>query len=332
MRKKKVLWAAVLLSAVAAVFFYRRAKTPGGAPSFKEVPVERGDLEVSVQATGVVQPRNRLEIKPPIAGRVEDVLVREGQSVRRGQVLGWMSSSERAALLDAARAKGPEEVARWSDLYKPTPLLAPLDGTLIARNVEPGQTVAAQDAVLVLSDRLIVKAQVDETDIARVSTGQDAAVALDAYPDRPVRAKVEHVAYEAKTVSNVTIYEVDVLPASVPEEMRSGMTANVTFVLSRKEGVLLIPSEAVRAGEGGEKVFVPSGDKKGRPDHRKIKTGLTDGKNTEVLEGLEEGDVVLIHSFNVPGSKTAGSNPFMPNMRGGRGQRGGQGAQGGRRP
>ena len=67
-----------------------------------------------------------MEIKPPIAGRIEKLLVDEGDDVTSGQILGWMSSTDRAAILDAARAQGPEESKRWEDAYKPTPIVAPL--------------------------------------------------------------------------------------------------------------------------------------------------------------------------------------------------------------
>ncbi len=103
---KKTLAAVLLMLVVGGAYgIWRYTAEP--APAYRELTITRGDIDVTVLATGVVQPSNRLEIKPPIAGRVEQVLVNEGQHVRRGQVLAWMSSSERAALIDAARAKGP---------------------------------------------------------------------------------------------------------------------------------------------------------------------------------------------------------------------------------
>lgn len=327
MNRKKI--GAALLALIALVGIYRWVKKPAKAPEFQRVTVEKGDLSVSVTATGVVQPRNRLVVKPPIGGRVESVQVKEGDAVRRGQVLSWMSSTERAALLDAARAKGPQELAHWEEIYKPAPLVAPSDGVVIARNVEPGQTVTAADGLFVLSDRLIVKAQVDETDIGRVKAGQAAVIGLDAYPESPVPAKVEHIAFEAQTVNNVTIYEVDVLPAEVPAFMRSGMTANVTFLIAKKEGVLTVPSDAVRESDEGPRVLVPSPEKKGRPRRVPVKTGITDGRSTEIVEGLAQGDVVLIPSFNLPAAGGGGSNPFMPNPN--RRAGGGNGSGGNRR-
>lgn len=310
MKKKKI--GAVVVALILAVGIFRWLKKPAKAPEFQQVTVERGNLMLSVTATGIIQPRNRLVVKPPIGGRVESVQVKEGDTVRRGQVLSWMSSTERAALLDAARAKGPDELAHWEEIYKPAPLVAPSAGVVIARNVEPGQTVTAADGLFVLSDRLIVKAQVDETDIGRVKVDQAATVSLDAYPESPVDARVEHIAFEAQTVNNVTIYEVDVLPGQVPPFMRSGMTANVTFLIAKKEGVLTVPSDAVREGEDGPRVLVPAAEKKGRPRRVPVKTGLTDGRSTEILEGVSEGDTVLIPSFTLP-TASGGSNPFMPN-------------------
>jgi macrolide-specific efflux system membrane fusion protein len=223
--------------------------------SWQKTEVSRGDLIIGVLATGNVQPQNRVAIKAPVPGRIEQILVREGDWVKRGQILAWMSSGDRASLLDAARAKGPEELKRWEDLYKATPLIAPITGTIIARNVEPGQSVSSSDSPLVVSDRLIIKAQVDETDIAKVKIGQRVKVTLDAYPDQPTDAVVDHVAYEARTVSNVTIYDVDVLPEKVPAFMRSGMTANVQFQVEAHRGVLLLPLEAVQSE--GSYVYIP---------------------------------------------------------------------------
>lgn len=82
--------------------------------------------------------------------------------------------------------------------------------------------------------------------MAQVRLGQEVGIVLDAFPGRGSPAVVEHIAFEAKTVSNVTIYEVDVLPVRVPPFMRSGMTANLTFRVEKKTDVLLLPAAAVK--------------------------------------------------------------------------------------
>ena len=71
----------------------------------------------------------------------------EGDTIKKGQIIIWMSSSERATMIDAARAIGDEEYARWQDIYKPTPIVAPMSGFIIYRQKEPGQTVTAADAI-----------------------------------------------------------------------------------------------------------------------------------------------------------------------------------------
>ncbi len=298
-RKKRPgwLWPAVGIAAVAVILGAMKmfGGSSGGGNDFRRVTVEKGDIEITILATGMVQPENRVEIKPPIAGRVERVLVEEGAQVRKGQVLAWMSSTERAAMLDAARSKGMEEAKQWEEMYRPTPILAPIKGAIISRKVESGQTFTTSDAVLVMSDRLTVKANVDETDIAQIKTGQKARIVLDAYQDKVFPAHVVQIAHDATTVNNVTSYVVDVLPEQAPDFMRSGMTANVTYEIDSREGVLLLPVEAVKR-EKGRSVVKVAGEG-GVPVEKEIKTGVTDGKNAELLEGLNEGEVVLVPRF-----------------------------------
>lgn len=257
------------------------------------VQVTRGNILSSIPATGTVMPRNRLEIKPPVAGRIDSVLAQEGQQVYKGEILAWMSSLDRAALIDAARAKGEEEVKRWEEMYKPTPVVAPINGFIILRNVEPGQTFTSNDTVLVMADRLIVKAQIDETDIGRIHLGQKVGIVLDAYPKEKIDGEVEHIAYESKVVSNVTVYEVDVIPSVVPAFFRAGMSATVNFSQAEREGVLQVPVKAVK--KRGKISYVFKLKKEGEvPDPIQVETGLENSDNIEIISGLAEGDKVAI--------------------------------------
>lgn len=315
-KSKRFLITLLVLAVVAGVsgYYWQRSKT--SVMRYRQERASRGPISITVLSTGTVEPENRVDVKPPIAGRAEQVLVSEGDKVRKGQTLIWMSSTERAALLDAARARGPEELKRWEELYRPTPILAPVSGTIIARAIEPGQTFATTDAILAMSDRLIVQAQVDETDIAQIRPQQPATIVLDAYPEDQIKAHVLKIAYEAKTVNNVTTYVVTVVPEAVPDFMRSGMTANVTFKVNSRENALLIPSEAIKYENGKPYVFVPSSEP-GVPQRKFIEVGLSDGKQTEVAEGLKERDVVLIPTLQsaTTGKGQQGSNPFGPSMR-----------------
>lgn len=202
--------------------------------NYAEVRVERKDIVSTLRINGTVEPRNRLPIKPQVAGRVEEILVTEGQKVKKGDILAWLSSTERAALLDIAKAQGEQEYKKWQEIYKPTPVIAPLDGFIIVRNKEPGQTVTTNDTIVVMADELIVKANVDETDLRYVKLNQLVSVSLDAYPDIRFKGVIEHIAYESNVVNNVTVYEVKIKPIfggdvrpslsfrhSVPEEIKT---------------------------------------------------------------------------------------------------------------
>lgn len=388
--KKLMKWIVVLalLGGGGYWFYTQKAKKVAEVkPSYDRAKVERQDLKTTVESTGEVEPRNRLDVKPPIAGRLEELLVDEGDPVVKGQILGWVSSTERATLLDAALATSEEELAYWEKLYKPSPLISPLKGTIIVRNFEPGQSINASDAVVVIADDLIIVANLDETDIGLVKSEQKVAVRLEAYPDREFPCVVEKIAYDARLVSNVTMYEVDVRPERLPSFARSGMTANLEFVIEEKENALVVPTSAIlekaaeksagspaanaAPGGGGEgddrkKMMMermrergmsdaeikerlaqfaagggrPGGGKKGgakksgssgisyvlvesenpdQPDEVIIKTGMTDGSYTEILEGLDEDDEVLIQKIKMGSSKSGGSS-FMTGM-GGRGPR-----------
>lgn len=314
MKKSKIIIIAMITIVLGfGIWFFTRSDSK---EILRSAEITTGDITIKILATGTVQPENRLEIKPPVAGRVESVLVKEGQKVKKGQILAWLSSSERAALIDAARSRGDEEVKQWEEMYKPTPLVAPLGGTIILRSVESGQTFTASDAVLVMSDRLTVKAQVDETDLAQIHLKQKSEIILDAYPDQVLPAMVDQVAYEAKTVNNVTTYLIDVLPENTPDYMRSGMTANVTFVGNTKNNVVLIPNEFIKYENGKPFALVKDNPNDKKTVSRELELGLSDGKNSEVISGLQVGEKIFLA---VTRKDAKGSNPFSP-MGGGPGR------------
>lgn len=304
-KNKYIILIAIIV--IAAVGYFVSKQLAGPKVEYKRAVIAKGVIEVRILATGTVQPQNRLEIKSPIAGRIEEILVDIGDTVKKGQILGWISSTERAALLDGARSKGAAEVKRWQGLYKPTPIMAPIDGQIILRNVENGQTFTTADAVLVMSNRLTVKAQVDETDLAQIKLKQDVEIRLDAYPEQKIPAYVEQIAYEAKTVSNVTTYIITVLPKETPDFMRSGMTANVNFSVDSKKDILLVPNEFIKYENG--KAIVTVENAKNEPIDKELKLGVSDGKHSEVLSGLDENQTIL---FEIVKSKDKSSSPFSP--------------------
>ena len=314
MKSKWKIIAAILVLSAGFYYFMKPKQAEGPAQTTREVAPVQGNIEKLITATGSVQPQNRLEMKPPVAGRVDEIRVTEGQEVKAGEVVALLSSTERAALLDAAKSKSDEEKKYWEEIYKSIPLIAPIDGTVIVSTMQPGQTVTQTDAIIVLSNRLIVQAQIDETDIGKVKEGQKAVITLDAYPDIEVAAEVSHIYYESKVVSNVTIYQVDILPNEVPPVFRSGMSANVRIVEEGKENVLTVPVEAVQKDKEGSYVLVAGGSNK-KPVRRIVELGLADDSNAEVLSGLDENDTVVImtQKYQAPKApKAGGGSPLTP--------------------
>ena len=322
MNKKNISIIALIVILVGgAAFYFLRGKE--SEVTYIETPARKMTLTLKVSSTGTVSPQNRLEIKPPVAGRIEEVLVKEGDVVKKGTIIAWISSSERAALLDAVRAQGANELKKWESLYRPTPVIAPIQGTVILRSVEEGQSFTNTESIFTMADRLTVKAQVDETDIAQIKIGQMATIKLDAYQDNPVSGKVVHLAYDATITNNVTSYIVDVLPDNVPDFMRSGMTSTVEIQVASKENVIALPMTAIITDKQGSSVKVRQGKEiKQIP----VTTGVDDGKMIEITSGLMENEIVLTEdTAKTFGGKKNGS-PFMPT-----GPKGGRGGGGGGR-
>lgn len=282
-------------------------------PPFLLVQPKIGSIKIFVSASGTVLPRNRLEVKSSLAGRVEKVLVSEGQYVHAGQTLAYMSSSERAALLDAARSQGSENLHYWEQVYKPILIVSPMDGTVIVRNIEPGQTVSSSDTMFVISDRLVIQALLDETDIGKVKTRMRANITLDAYPDTKIKGVVEHISFESTVNNNVTMYKVKIMPKQIPSFVRSGMNASVEIISQEHKNIITLPNELIRNGQRGTGVLLKEN---GHLKFKLIKIGISDGFSTEILNGLSTNDMVISQqkSYKTTGKKNKNQtqNPFFP--------------------
>ncbi len=274
------------------------------------VKVTQASIEETVEATGAVLPKDRVEVKPTVSGRIEKLLVDEGSKVVPGQIIAWMSSTDRAAILDGARAQGPEALKKWEDTYKATPIIAPLPGLIILRNVVEGQTVGSNDVVYAMSDVLIVVAQVDESDIGKIHLGMPVRITLDSYPDKHDMGKVFDILYEGKNVSNVIQYGVKIKVDNVPSFFRSQMTANMSFIVRKKDDALLVPAAAVRDKDGVKQVLTPSPEQGGKDVWVDVKTGIENDTSVEIVSGVSAGDTVLIRQAKYTPQQALASSPL----------------------
>ena len=214
-------------------------------------------------------------------------------------------------------------------------ITSPIDGVVLSKEVEEGQTVAASfntptlfKIAKDLTDMRVI-ADVDEADIGNVQVSQRVEFTVDAYPDDVFEGQVTQVRQQATTESNVVTYEVVISAPNQDLKLKPGLTANVTIYTSEKRGVLAIPSKALRFApneallsddetiedcDARVKVWTRQGNVfKALP----ITTGLTNGTLTEVVSGLKAGQEI-ISEFVMTGGDEEGqgsNNPFMPKFR-----------------
>jgi HlyD family secretion protein len=208
-----------------------------------------------------------------------------------------------------------------------TDIISPVDGTVVSRNVDVRQTVAAsfQTPTLFLIAKDLTQMQVDtnvsESDVGNVGKGQTARFRVDAFQDREFDGIVTQVRQAPITVQNVVTYDVVVMVANPKLLLKPGMTANVTIVTARRIDVARVPIQALRfspkGGRGGggstaaadgqirnrARVWIPSGEGIAPVS---ITTGLDDGNYVEVLSGqLKPGDIVVTDESRAGGNKAA---------------------------
>jgi HlyD family secretion protein len=218
---------------------------------------------------------------------------------------------------------------------------APVDGVVVSRNVDVGQTVAASLAAPTLFQiaqdltKMQVDTNVSEADVGRVKVGQAASFTVDAYPGRVFRGAVTAVRQAPINVQNVITYDVVVGVSNPDLKLFPGMTANVKIMIDQRQDVLKVPNAAlryrpatqqpVRAKTGRKGGGVPEQavwvlDENGRPRRVKVTIGETDGSFTEIASGdLKQGDPVIVAAMSKEEKKPSGS-AFGPQ---GGGRRGG---------
>jgi HlyD family secretion protein len=222
-------------------------------------------------------------------------------------------------------------------------ITSPVDGEVISRSVDVGQTVAAslQAPVIFTIANDLTKMQIDanvaEADVGVVTVDQNVDFSVDAFPNRTFHGKVVQVRNAPITVQNVVTYDTVIGVNNADLKLKPGMTANVSIVIAHRDGVLKISNAALRyrpanaptperspsgqnrggaggAGSAGPRatgrtVYVLRG---GEAQPVQIKTGISDGTTTEVLEGLADKDRVITGQLNAPNaaSPPQQGNPF----------------------
>lgn len=311
---KKIIISAIVVAFVSAGIYFFSRPEKNEAKKYEQAIASFGLIKEFVETTGQIQPLNRVEILPPSSGRIEKIFIEEGTNVKAGDILALMSSQDRVAILDSARAMGEKEYQEWQDTYKPIKIIAPIDGRVILRNIVEGQTVGASTVLFAMSDMLITVASIDESDIGKIKVGQLAFITLDAYPDITVKGRVFQILDEGHNNSNVIIYKVKMKMENTPSFFKSQMTANIKIMVSSGRKALLIPSSAVIYSKDGKTYVITGFDKKGQPLQKEIKIGLENEGKTEVKQGIEDGEKIFfeVRTYKAQSRDETSTSPFMP--------------------
>jgi HlyD family secretion protein len=305
--------------------------------------VKKGQVIAELDRTNLISELNTA--KANLASS-ESSMAYERSNYNRYKTLydkGLVSADEyESALLSYRKAKEDVSTKRESVNKAQTNLgyatiTSPIDGVVLSKSVEEGQTVAASfntpelfSIAQDLTDMRVI-ADIDEADIGGVKEGQRVSFTVDAFPEDHFEGKVTQVRQQATTASNVVTYEVVISAPNNDLKLKPGLTANVTIFTLEKDDVLAVPSKALRFMpteallekgqtisdcEGEHKLWTLEGN---TFKAHKVETGTSNGIMTEITGGISEGTEVLT-DFNISGGAAPeqdqqAGNPFMPRPR-----------------
>ena len=391
-RPGRWLVASLVVIALAGALLVWLGLDDQSAAKYRTAVLQRGDLTVTVTATGSVQPTNEVEISSELSGIIRTVAVDYNDRVKVGQVLAELDTDKlkaevahsRATLLarqanvqeaearvaekqsdyerikrlqaknfssqadlDTARAayqtalaalasaRAEVDVARANlDVdetnLKKACICSPIDGIVLSRDVEPGQTVASSLQAPVLFRlaedlaEMTLEVDIDEADMGKVGEGQQAVFTVEAFPELGMPATITELRYAPETVEGVVTYKAVLAIDNSELLLRPGMTATAEITVQQLQDVLLAPNAALRfvpppgdrEAESGSilrKLFPHRPQRVSRPDAGSrgerqlwrlrdgapaavaVTTGASDGAMTEILAGdLAAGDAVIV--------------------------------------
>lgn len=409
-KKKKIV---IIVAVIVVIIIYVHGSN-GKKLSYRTVPVTRGDLSSTIEATGTVEPEELVDVGAQVAGIINEFgkdrdgnTVDYGSVVEEGTILAKIDDSIysadkalAAAQLDEANAKlyqaerdwgraqklGPSEALAESsyDSYKSAyetakanvaiseatlskakrnldycTIKSPVKGVIIDRRVNIGQTVvsslSAPSLFLIAKDltRMQVWSSVNEADIGNIHPDQPVTFTVDAYPGQTFKGVVGKIRLNATMTQNVVTYTVEVVTDNSDGKLLPYLTANVQFILSRRDNVLLAPNAALRwtpttQEEIASKFRATAADEKSENkskdsnqpaaqahNHRgivwvqngsyvqpiKVHTGVSDGTMTEISgDEIKEGlQLITGQQQQQTGTNTGTTNPFVPQIRRSRG-------------
>ena len=244
-------------------------------------------------------------------GLVSASVLDDGEKAYQMGLNKQLSAQRYLAVSRAEIARSKAQVAQMQaaldsaeeDLRNST-IVSPMEGLVLSRDVEVGDAVSSilvlgSQATLVMTlgdvSEVYVKGKVDEADISKVYMGQRARIVVESLKDKKFEGKVTKISPMGVEKENVTTFEVKVSIHNPSGELKANMSANAEIILEEKHNILMIP-EAATIYDKDRKTFLEVPDPKAEKGRRKLsaKLGISNGVKTELLEGLKEGDQVIL--------------------------------------
>ena len=326
-------------------------------PRLFQAQLEKADASLASANANVEKAQAAARDSARIAVRQEE-LRKQGLISQADLDTALATRDQNAAALSAAKAsvlqaKADRDMARTNLAF--TRIESPIDGIVVSRSVDVGQTVAAAfqapTLFLIANDltKMQILANIDEADVGKVRPGLEAKFTVDAYPGETFTGKINDVRQAPTTIQNVVTYPAVIDAPNPDHKLRQGMTASVTITAARKDDTLRVPNAALRwKPEEGAAATEPAAPQQrqgaapqargpsaasrgaregppqqapgragrvykledGKPVAVNVRVGLSDGQRTEVIEGLAEGDKVIV------GGSEGGSSASQPRRRG----------------
>ena len=341
---KKMGMLALLVMVLAAAAWWWNGNRKPAEPQYRTVTADRGDIVAEVSANGTLNPVTLVNVGTQVSGTVRRIEADFNQQVKAGQVLAELDP----ALFKAALALAEANAVRMQTLFRQeyvsrqeldqttaaraqaaaqvrlaraqvtrdqtnlgfSIIRSPVDGTVINRQIDVGQTVAAsfQTPTLFQIGKDLTQMQIDSTvseaDIGQIKVGQPVKFRVDAFPDTEYSGAVRQVRLNATTQQNVVTYNVVVNVANPDLALMPGMTANLQVLVDTRRNVLRVPTTALRfrppagsTAEEGGKIRGAAVYRlvDGKPVRVAVKIGISDKAYTQIVGGkLEPGEAVIV--------------------------------------
>jgi len=331
-KKKKTYVILVLIILVIGGFWYAKSKKP--KVEYTTAIASRGTLSQTVSVTGKTASPHEVELSFKTSGIIQELYVDIGDKVKKGQKIsvidkGTLYSQLRQAQEDVKyQKKGLSDMkkrhATYNDFqesaqkalirkaeasvqgvltqFKDTVLYSPMDGIVIRRNGEVGETITANSAAantpvvtVAQEGELDVKADVPESDIVKIALGQKADIALDAFTAQDIfQGEVIDIEPASTIIQDVVYYKVKLKITNYDPRIKNGMSADLDIKTASKNNVVSIPERAIKDDKGQKYVEILKDEKNNVTEKVNVKTGMKgDEGMIEIISGLSGGEKVI---------------------------------------